>query len=202
MKKLNTFIVFLLNFICVSAQTTQVFISGKQDTAFVKFKQLGDTSKIDIQLSRFNKVANKRIVIPYIISILNKGSLEKPKFVYIGNDLNGKTYHQYAKPFSYYNQKIRSTKVFAKLAVEWLSAFSYNGQEKFNCFTGYKLSKSNMYQVLEFTLVPKVGLLDLRITDGGEVEVGNDFRTIFKLNSINNINPKLYLVQNCKPLSK
>jgi len=183
------------------AQTTQVFTYGKRDTAFVKFTQSKDTSQILIRLSYFYVRENRQFIIPYSITILNKGTLEKPKFIYIGKNVNRDTYQQYAKSASYYDRKTTSRKDALKQAIEIFDAFSYGGKVQQYCFTGYKLSKVDLHQKIGFTLVPKLGLLALTIHDGGDM-VDLIINETYKLNTINNVKAELYFKQVCNTQKK
>lgn len=180
----------------ISAQNLQVLTSGKSDTAFVKFINLNDTSQIHIRLSHYYEKEKKQDTIIYFLRIIDKGDTEKPKFVYIGKNINGKTYYQSAKPTIYFNRKLKSTKDFSIWAIEILDAFSYGGKVKEYCYTGYKLEKNDLHNSLSFILIPNLGLLNLQVNIEGDM-VDSSFKETYKLNTINNVKADLYFKQVC-----
>lgn len=201
MRKLIIFFVLIIHHKLISAQNLQVFTSGKNDTAFVKFTTLGDTSLIRIHLSHYYFREKRQDSILYLLKILNKSSIEKPSFIYIGKNAHDKTYQQFAKPITYYNRIPKTTKDFSKLAIEIIEAFGYGGKVKKACFTGYRLEKNYRYNRLSFTLIPELGLLSLSVNIEGDM-IDSSFKETYKLNTINNVKAELYFKQVCDTQKK
>lgn len=164
----------------------------KDDTAFVNFNNLGDTTRFQIEVkSKSAKIDDYRFDI--VVKSLAKRQL---LFIENNNLSGGKTIIK-LKSASYFSHYVKNIKSAYPTMIEEPYAFIFNGISKVQCITLYELQKNLYGGYLKIGFSQKYGIFSLEINNGGE-EKPLTVLGKFKLISADGLSPIQFFKNNCK----
>ncbi len=198
MYKLILLIVFsFISPTLVKAQNRLLFVGSGSDTAHVSYTYSKDTAIIFISFYHLYKSNDKKILSTYKIKFINKGSLEKPQFIYFDKRPDSSIYMRVAKDSIYFRKLPKTRKAIIAQMIEVRDPFIYNGKSNYYCLQNFNLQKDDLYRSIKWSFNQKYGLSAFNVREEDDSTNGN-FIENFKLINIDGEDVKLYMNRLCK----